>query len=290
MGKLKSRPAIAVISLLVGAMVAGGVARAAVQSSQTGTITACYPTSGSAKGTLRVIDYQAGAHCGAGQAMLRWQADGMRWRGTWSSSTTYYDGDVVARSGASYVATRTGTNVAPPNSTYWAVMAAKGASGATGPSGVALCGGYPHANIDWSIPGSTPGNGCNFDSANLAGMVLSGANLTNAHLHGVNLTNAQLGLANIAGAYLVGAYLVDANLTGAHLMGANLTDAIVAGANLTNVNLTNANLTGTSLQSSILTGATITGVTWSATTCPDGTVSDSNGSSPESCAGHGGGL
>ena len=278
-GKLKSRPAIALVSLLVGATVVGSVAWAAVPSSQTGTITACYPTSGSAKGTLRVIDYQTGAQCGAGQAMVRWQSDGMRWRGTWSSSTTYYGGDVVARSGASYIATRTGTNVAPPNSTYWAVMAAKGEGG------IALCGGYPHAGVDWSIPGSTPGNGCNFDSANLAGMVLSDANLANAHLHGTNLTNAQLGLANITSAYLV-----DANLTGAHLMGANLTDAIVAGANLTNVNLANANLTGASLQSSNLTGATITGVIWSNTTCPDSTVSDSNGSSPESCAGHGGGL
>ncbi len=178
--RLGSRSSIGVMAFVVGVTLAAGVAWAAVPSSETGTVTACYPTSGSAKGTLRVIDYQAGAHCGPGQAMVRWQADGMRWRGTWSSSTTYYDGDVVARSGASYIASRTGTNVAPPNSTYWALMAAKGATGAHGADGVVQCGGYPHENIDWSIPGSTPGNGCNFDSANLVGMVLSGGNLTNA--------------------------------------------------------------------------------------------------------------
>jgi hypothetical protein len=279
LGKLKSRSAIAVIALFVGAAVAGSVAWAAIPSSQTGTITACYPTSGPAKGTLRVIDYQTGAHCGAGQAMVRWQSDGMRWRGSWSSSTTYYAGDVVASSGASYIATRTGTNVAPPNSMYWALMAAKGEGG------VALCGSYPHAGVDWSMPGSTPGTGCNFDGANLAGMVLSQGNLTNAHLHGVNLTDAQLVLSNITGAYLV-----DADFTGANLLRADLTDAVVAGANLTNANLVDVDLTGASLQASVLTGANITGVTWSHTTCPDSTVSDSNGSNPESCAGHGGGL
>jgi len=283
---VKSRPAIAVVAFIVGATVAVGVAWAAIPGSATGTITACYPTSGASKGVLRVIDEQAGANCGAGYAKLRWQADGMRWRGAWSSTNTYYGGDVVARDGSSYVATRPSHGVTPPTANYWALMAAAGATGATGPAGVtALCGGYPHANVDWSIPNSGPQQGCNFDSANLAGMRFPGGNLTNAHLHGAILSNAFASAANFTGAYLV-----DANLSGANLTGANFTNAIVAGANLTNVNLANADLTGASIQSSTLTGATITGVTWSGTTCPDGTVSDTNGSSPESCVGHGGGL
>ena len=32
-----------------------------------------------------------------------------------------------------------------------------------------------------------------------------------------------------------------------------------------------------------VTGADLSGVTWSQTTCPDETISDTNGSSPESC-------
>jgi hypothetical protein len=276
---VKSRPAIAIVAFVVGATVAVGVAWAAIPGGATGTITACYPTSGPEKGVLRVIDEQAGANCGTGQAKLRWQADGMRWRGVWSSTNTYYRGDVVAHDGSSYVATRPSQNLTPPHANDWALLAA------AGPSGVALCGGYPHANIDWSIPGSTPGNGCNFDSANLAGMRFPGGNLTNAHMHGAILSNALASAAN-----LTGVYLVDGNLTGANLSQANLTDAIVEGANLTNVNLFGADLTDANIQASTFTGATITDITWSNTTCPDGTVSSTNGSSPESCVGHGGGL
>jgi hypothetical protein len=270
--ELKSRPAIAVVSFVVGATVAAGVAWAAVPSSTTGMITACYPTSGTDKGALRVIDYQAGARCRSGEAQVRWQSGGVRWRGHWSSTNTYYVGDVVVVAGSSYIATDTSSDVVPPNTTYWTILAAKGDAGQ---NGVALCAGYPHAGIDWSIPGSTPGKGCNFFLANLAGMTLHGANLTNAYLWGANLSNAKL---------------TDANLSGANLTGANLTGAVVAGANLTNANLTNVNLTGASLQASTLTGATITGVTWSGTTCPDSSVSNSNGTNPESCIGHGGGL
>jgi hypothetical protein len=237
---VKSRPAVAIVAFILGATVAVGVAWAAIPGSATGTITACYPTSGSEKGVLRVIDEQAGVNCGAGQAKVRWQADGLRWRGVWSSTSTYYHGDVVAHDGSSYVATRPSHAVTPPTANYWALMAAAGAtgpSGATGPTGVAQCGGWPHIDIDWS--------GCRLDKANLDNMVFEGGNLTNA---------------NLAGAHLVDANLHAANLTGANLNGANLT------------------------------GAFIGDVTWSGTTCPDGTVSDTNGSSPESCVGHGGGL
>jgi hypothetical protein len=289
---VKSRPAIAIVAFIVGATVAVGVAWAAIPGSTTGTITACYPTSGSNKGVLRVIDEQAGANCGTGQAKVRWQADGLRWRGVWSSTGTYYHGDVVAHDGSSYVATRPSHAVTPPHANYWALMAA---AGAAGPSGVALCGGYPHEGIDWSIPDSTPGNGCSLRMANLDNMVLFGANLTNADLRNATLNNANLHGANLTGAdvrnaSMTDAYMVDVNLTAANFAGANLSNAVVAGANLTNANLTNANLTGASIQSSNLTGATITDVTWSGTTCPDGTVSDTNGSNPESCVGHGGGL
>ena len=270
--KLKSRPAIAVVSFVVGATVAAGVAWAAVPSSTTGAITACYPTSGTDKGALRVIDYQAGARCRSGEAQVRWQSGGVRWRGHWSSTNTYYVGDVVVVAGSSYIATDTSSDVVPPNTTYWTILAAKGDAGQ---NGIALCAGYPHAGIDWSIPGSTPGHGCNLGLANLAGMTLANANLTNADLHRANLSNATMYFAN---------------LSGADLTQADLTGAVVAGANLTNANLGKADLSGANLNGANLTGATVTGVIWSNTTCPDESLSSSNGTNPESCIGHGGGL
>jgi hypothetical protein len=286
--KLRSRPAIAFVAFAIGAMVAAGVAWAAVPSTTAGTITACYPTSGSAKGTLKVIDYQGGAHCAAGQAMIKWQADGMRWRGAWSGTKTYYTGDVVGRSGASYIAVQTNTNVAPPSSANWALMAAKGTNGvagATGPAGDAQCSGYPHTNVNWSLPGSDPGSGCNFDSANLANQTLTGADLTNANLHAANLANA-----NLSSATLIGADVSNGSLSAASLVGANLSNATVTDADVTFANLSNANLTGASLEGSDLTNANVTGIVFSGTTCPDGTVSDTNGTSPEGCTGHGGGF
>jgi uncharacterized protein YjbI with pentapeptide repeats len=57
------------------------------------------------------------------------------------------------------------------------------------------------------------------------------------------------------------------------------------GIDLTNVNFTGANLTGADFYY-----PSETGITWSNTTCPDGTNSDTNGTSPSSCTGHGGGL
>lgn len=273
---VRSRPAIAIVAFIVGATVAMGVAWAAIPGSANGTITACYQTSGSQKGVLRVIDEQSGANCGAGQAKLRWQADGMRWRGVWSSANTYYGGDVVAHDGSSYVATRPSHGLTPPTANYWALMTAAGATGAsgatgptgaTGPSGPGVCGGWPHIDIDWS--------GCRLDKANLDNMVFEGGNLTNALLSGAHLVDANLHAAN-----LTGANLGDANLTGANVVAAHLNTAKVDGANFTDANLSNA----------VFTGAVTTGAIWSNTTCPDGSVSSTNGSNPESCVGHGGGL
>jgi hypothetical protein len=85
--------------------------------------------------------------------------------------------------------------------------------------------------------------------------------LAGCNLHGLNLTNA-----NLAGANLTGANLSDANLTGANLAGANLTAANLAGANLTGANLTRASLVWANLNK----------VTWSNTTCPDGTNSSAD--------------
>ena len=46
------------------------------------------------------------------------------------------------------------------------------------------------------------------------------------------------------------------------------------GAKLRNADLTNADLSGANLTNAVLIGANLTGVTWSYTTCPDGTVTN----------------
>jgi uncharacterized protein YjbI with pentapeptide repeats len=130
--------------------------------------------------------------------------------------------------------------------------------------------------------------GCNLHGLNLAGAQLARANLTGANLTGANLTGANLTGANLTGANLTGtnlndADLDDANLTGANLNGANLTGAQLAGANLTGANLNKADLTGADLSGADVTGANFNKVTWSNTTCPDGTNSDADSGT---CTGH----
>lgn len=107
---------------------------------------------------------------------------------------------------------------------------------------------------------------------------LSGANLSNSNLMQANLSNAYVTNANLTGGALYGT-----NLTSAALISANLTDANILHANLTNANLTNANLyhaTGGQVDPT-------TGVTWSNTTCPDGTNSNDDGNT---CVGNGHGF
>ena len=61
---------------------------------------------------------------------------GMVWKGTWSSSAIYVVGDgVVSAAGSSYICILGHSNFAPPNSTYWTLMAAAGVTGGTGPTG-----------------------------------------------------------------------------------------------------------------------------------------------------------
>ena len=79
---------------------------------------------------------------------------------------------------------------------------------------------------------------------------------------------------------LSGAQLFNANFSWSNLSWANL-----SGANLINANLTGANLTGTDLDGAITFNANFTDVTWSDTTCPDGSNSSTN--TPKTCIGHG---
>ena len=152
--------------------------------------------------------------------------------------------------------------------------------------------------------------GANLTGADLTGADLTGADLDHTALYYVTLTGASLAGADLTGVYaseiigwpsslptdwlLVdgylfgpGAYLYDIWLPNVNLAGADLSGAYLARAGLTGADLTDANLAGADLTGADLTGADLTGVTWSVTTCPDGSNSNTNGSSPASCIGHG---
>jgi Pentapeptide repeats (8 copies) len=254
----RSHLLIACAASTATAIVVGGIAFATIPNNLDGSISACYKTSAPNKGEVRIIDHQAGRACRSGESMLTWSSHAFRWRGAWNGAVAYKINDVVSLDGSSYIATAPTKNVLPLSLGYWSLMTAAGAPGGaagatgpsgptgpvgtTGPSGVAQCGGYPHNGIDWTVAGSTAGNGCNFTGATLVNQELSTANLTNANFSTANFTNADLTNANLTGA----------NLTGATGMGT----------------------------------ATVTGVIWSGTTCPDATVSNTNGTSPESCIAH----
>jgi len=62
---------------------------------------------------------------------------GYSWKGAWSAATAYNPYDTVSSAGATYVCVLANTNNAPPNATYWSLMAQQGAAGATGPTGPA---------------------------------------------------------------------------------------------------------------------------------------------------------
>jgi len=142
------------------------------------------------------------------------------------------------------------------------------------------------------------------------GAELSGADFTGANLTNTNLSSADLADASFEGATLTGTSLTGANLTGVSsggitgvpsslptnwmfvtgylvgpgaelrnvdLSGANLEGSDLAGADLASANLDGANVTDANLDGAELTFAGLTGVTWSNTTCPDGTNSNNDG-------------
>ena len=143
----------------------------------------------------------------------------------------------------------------------------------------------------------------NLSGANMSGDILTGANLTDADLAGNNLSSVKAQGATFTGANLkgdnlqggafngdsfVGAGLQGDNLsggnftnalfTGDNLSGANMSDAELSGAYLTNTDLAGANLSGSDLTNANMDGANtkganLNGITWSNTTCPDGTNS-----------------
>ena len=129
--------------------------------------------------------------------------------------------------------------------------------------------------------------GADFRGADLRGADFRGAKLRHADLRGAHLKGAEIGPApgsrkssnawpscapNCTYADLRGAILSHADLRGANLTRANLTSAWLDYANLTGAKIFSANLAYANLTSANLTSADLTGVIWSNTTCPNGTV------------------
>jgi hypothetical protein len=111
----------------------GGFALAAIPSSSTGAITGCVNRT---SGAVRVIDYQAGKRCTSRERTVNW-SKGWRYRGAWSSTTSYAVLDVITSNGSSFLAKKASRGHAPASSTtYWGLVATAGASGAQGPRGL----------------------------------------------------------------------------------------------------------------------------------------------------------
>ena len=131
--------------------------------------------------------------------------------------------------------------------------------------------------------------GKNFSNAFLQGAFIESVDLSETNFINAYLRNAVLDASNFSNSNLSNANLIStsfgyANLTNANFTGANLTNANIGITNLSNTNFTNANLINASLLGATnMNTATLTGVTWSNTTCPDGTNSDNNGGT---CVGH----
>jgi hypothetical protein len=147
--------------LVVGLAAGGTFAWAAIPNSTSGATTACYPTSGTNKGVLRVIDYQAGSRCAArrgGPSRLAstvcagYPHPGVDWHGC-DFRGSYLVGQNLSS-----------TNLA----------------GASLARATLVNANLAHANL----------TNANLAGANLAGANLAGANLTNANLANATITNA----------------------------------------------------------------------------------------------------
>lgn len=60
---------------------------------------------------------------------------GLTYRGFWNGSTSYSTDDAVVQNGSTWIARRPNTSVTPVEGADWAMLAAKGETGATGPQG-----------------------------------------------------------------------------------------------------------------------------------------------------------
>jgi Pentapeptide repeats (8 copies)/Pentapeptide repeats (9 copies) len=208
------------------------------------------------------------------------------------TSTVSGSGDQGADPNKLVTVTDTLSATSPGSETFTTVRTAAATEVLRGISVVPVCGAAPNCDQHGQNK-----KGDNLANAQLQGVNLQGANLQSANLQAANLHDAILQGANLQGVDGNGANFVDsslqgvnlqkgtyasANFEGANLQGSNLQgddltgtkfgQAMLDGSNLQGTNLTNADLTGASTK-----GANLNKITWSSTTCPDGTNSDTDG-------------
>jgi uncharacterized protein YjbI with pentapeptide repeats len=304
-----------VFGLAVGLGVGGTVAWAAIPDSATGTITACYPTTGTNAGALRVIDYENGDRCAAGEAMLTWGSAG-------NCDAFPHPRVNWAKPGA---APGAGCDLS------YSDLSDQNLSDA-----LAMNANLRHANLTRAHV-----NRANFTGANMTDTVWCGIHSFDTDVTNATLTNADMGVCgpialtrmkgltsdqlrsiharfnnlgrlcggtnvnpflgsakfsnvSLAGFDLTDFWLVGAHLSGENLDSANLTRAWAVGLDLSNATLTHATLTCADLSGANFADANLTGANdatsanlanarWSDTTCPDGTNSDQDGNT---CVGH----
>lgn len=139
---------VAVLSgSVLGGLTLGGVTFA---SPTTSTYTACVTHVG---GALYNVTATATPKCFPHDQTITWNQQGptgtpgpqgpqgpqgkagLTWKGDWSPSTTYGKGAVVNYTGSAYVSTAWKNASSPATTGHWALLAAKGVKGTTGPQG-----------------------------------------------------------------------------------------------------------------------------------------------------------
>ena len=120
-----------VSALLLGVVALGGSAAVAAIP-QGNFINSCR---NSTTGALRVIDPSKGDTCGAGEVFLRWSS--WHYRGVWLSGSRYGVADVATYKGSTYIVRAAPpVGAVPTNTTYWGLVASKGALGVQGLPGI----------------------------------------------------------------------------------------------------------------------------------------------------------
>jgi hypothetical protein len=203
------------------------------------------------------------------------------------NNTTYY-ACVTSAGAISKVGTTSPSCARGSTLISWNQQGPQGTEGGAGPAGPTgpmanTCTSPPGPNLNFNACTLSDGESTvDWDYVNLNGTSLQDATLSYATLQFATLTGDKMQEANLEDsalfdANLVAADLQAANLTDATPISTNLTSADLVQANFTDADLTGANLTNANLGAATMTGAIVTNVTWSNTTCPDGSNSNNDG-------------
>lgn len=144
-------------------------------------------------------------------------------------------------------------------------------------------GDFTQSNLSNSLMKFSSFKNAKFIMTDLSAVFANSADFSGAVLNDVQANNANFDNANFTNTIITGSSFIQTAFRGANLNGSAITGSQFNGpfdnAILLNITFNNVILTG----SSGLDTASRTGVTWSNTTCPDGTNSDGNG---DTCEGH----